>query len=51
MAETLYGLVLIVLIIFLPAGLYGGLRDAVTRRAAGQGGRRYRERPAGETVN
>ena len=51
MAETLYGLVLIVLIIFLPAGLYGGLRNAALRRARGPAGRGYGPRPAGETVN
>ena len=33
MAETIYGLLLIVFIIFLPAGIYGSLRDAVTRLA------------------
>jgi branched-chain amino acid transport system permease protein len=51
MAETLYGLVLIVLIIFLPAGLYGGLREVVLRRAAGRAERRYGERRAEESVN
>jgi hypothetical protein len=51
MAETLYGLVLIVLIIFLPAGLYGGLRDAVAPRAAGRAGRQYGERAAEGSVN
>ncbi len=34
MAETIYGLVLIVIIIFLPAGLYGGLRDLILRNAS-----------------
>ena len=37
MAETIYGLVLILCIIFLPAGIYGSLRDAVLRRAARRG--------------
>jgi branched-chain amino acid transport system permease protein len=32
MAETIYGLLLIVFIIFLPSGIYGGLRDLVRRR-------------------
>lgn len=32
MAETIYGLLLIVFIIFLPAGIYGSLRDLVRRR-------------------
>jgi branched-chain amino acid transport system permease protein len=32
MAETIYGLVLILCIIFLPAGIYGSLREAVRRR-------------------
>jgi branched-chain amino acid transport system permease protein len=31
MPETIYGLVLILCIIFLPAGIYGSLRDAVRR--------------------
>jgi branched-chain amino acid transport system permease protein len=34
MADTIYGLVLILIIIFLPAGLYGGLAEIVQRRAA-----------------
>lgn len=34
MADTIYGLVLILIIIFLPAGLYGGLKELVLRRAA-----------------
>jgi branched-chain amino acid transport system permease protein len=34
MAETIYGLVLIVFIIFLPAGIYGSIRDALLRRRA-----------------
>ena len=29
MAETIYGLLLILFIIFLPAGIYGSLRDVV----------------------
>ena len=33
MAETIYGLALILIIIFLPAGLYGGLKELVLRRA------------------
>jgi branched-chain amino acid transport system permease protein len=45
MAETIYGLVLILIIIFLPAGLYGEIRQLMLRRtavrAAGRvGGRR-----------
>lgn len=32
MAETIYGLLLIVFIIFLPSGIYGSLRDLVVRR-------------------
>ena len=32
MAETIYGLVLILIIIFLPSGIYGSLRNAVVRR-------------------
>jgi len=32
MAETIYGLLLILFIIFLPAGIYGSLRDAIARR-------------------
>lgn len=34
MAETIYGVVLILVIIFLPAGLYGELRGLMLRRAA-----------------
>lgn len=33
MAETIYGLLLIVFIIFLPAGIYGSLRALLVRRA------------------
>jgi len=33
MAETIYGLVLIVFIIFLPSGIYGSLRGALRRRS------------------
>jgi branched-chain amino acid transport system permease protein len=33
-AETIYGLALILIIIFLPAGIYGGLRELVLRRRA-----------------
>ncbi len=33
MAETIYGLALILFIIFLPAGLYGGLKELAERRA------------------
>ena len=33
-AETIYGLLLIIFIIFLPAGIYGSLADAVRRRMA-----------------
>jgi branched-chain amino acid transport system permease protein len=32
MAETIYGLVLILFIIFLPSGIYGSIRDLVQRR-------------------
>ena len=31
-AETIYGLLLIIFIIFLPAGIYGSIRDALFRR-------------------
>jgi ABC-type branched-subunit amino acid transport system permease subunit len=34
MAETIYGLLLILFIIFLPAGIYGSLRALVRRRRA-----------------
>ncbi len=34
MAETIYGLALILFIIFLPAGIYGSIRDAILRRRA-----------------
>jgi len=34
MAETIYGLLLMIFIIFLPAGIYGSLRDALRRRHA-----------------
>jgi branched-chain amino acid transport system permease protein len=34
MAETIYGLLLMIFIIFLPAGIYGSLRGAVRRRYA-----------------
>ncbi len=37
MAETIYGLLLIVFIIFLPAGIYGSLRDLVARLRSGPG--------------
>ncbi len=50
MAETIYGLVLIVFIIFLPAGLYGGLRELVLRRAAARVTRRYAEGQALESL-
>ena len=33
MAETIYGLLLMIFIIFLPAGIYGSLRDLLRRRA------------------
>jgi branched-chain amino acid transport system permease protein len=33
-AETIYGLVLILCIIFLPAGIYGSIRDALRRRSS-----------------
>jgi branched-chain amino acid transport system permease protein len=38
MAETIYGLLLVVFIIFLPAGIYGSLARLVARRPAGAGG-------------
>jgi branched-chain amino acid transport system permease protein len=34
MAETIYGIALIVFIIFLPSGIYGSLREALRRSAA-----------------
>jgi branched-chain amino acid transport system permease protein len=34
MAETIYGLLLVLFIIFLPSGIYGGLRDLLRRRRA-----------------
>ena len=34
-AETIYGLVLILCIIFLPSGIYGSIREALRRRSAG----------------
>jgi branched-chain amino acid transport system permease protein len=37
MAETIYGLLLVVFIIFLPAGIYGSLAQLVARRPAGAG--------------
>ena len=43
MADTIYGVALILLIIFLPAGLYGGLSNLVRRRAAVRA--RSREEP------
>jgi branched-chain amino acid transport system permease protein len=33
-AETIYGLVLILCIVFLPSGIYGSIRDALRRRAS-----------------
>ena len=35
MAETIYGFLLIVFIIFLPSGIYGSVRDLLRRRPAG----------------
>ena len=35
MAETIYGLVLVIIIIFLPSGIYGTLRGLVGRRRPG----------------
>jgi branched-chain amino acid transport system permease protein len=32
MAETIYGLLLVLFIIFLPAGIYGSLRQRLRRR-------------------
>jgi branched-chain amino acid transport system permease protein len=37
MAETIYGLLLVLFIIFLPAGIYGSLARLLARRAAGAG--------------
>ncbi|HEY4909224.1 MAG TPA: branched-chain amino acid ABC transporter permease [Methylomirabilota bacterium] len=34
-AETIYGLVLILCIIFLPSGIYGSIREALRRRSSG----------------
>jgi ABC-type branched-subunit amino acid transport system permease subunit len=34
MAETIYGLLLVIFIIFLPNGIYGSLADALRRRPA-----------------
>jgi branched-chain amino acid transport system permease protein len=34
-AETIYGLVLILCIIFLPSGIYGSIREALRRRSPG----------------
>jgi branched-chain amino acid transport system permease protein len=34
MAETIYGLLLIIFIIFLPSGIYGSIRNAIRRRSA-----------------
>jgi branched-chain amino acid transport system permease protein len=34
MAETIYGLVLVIFIIFLPSGIYGTLRNLFGRRRA-----------------
>ena len=36
MAETIYGLVLVLFIIFLPAGIYGSLARLFARRHAGE---------------
>jgi branched-chain amino acid transport system permease protein len=36
MAETIYGLVLMLFIIFLPAGIYGSIRDLLRRREAAE---------------
>jgi len=35
MAETIYGLALILIIIFLPSGIYGSIHDAIRRRTVG----------------
>jgi branched-chain amino acid transport system permease protein len=37
MAETIYGLLLVLFIIFLPAGIYGSLARVLARRTAGAG--------------
>jgi len=34
MAETIYGLLLVIFIVFLPSGIYGSLRDLLRRRRA-----------------
>jgi branched-chain amino acid transport system permease protein len=39
MAETIYGLLLIVFIIFLPAGIYGSIAQALRRRVTRPSGR------------
>ena len=36
MADTIYGLLLIIFIIFLPSGIYGSIREALRRRSAAQ---------------
>ncbi|HVQ77519.1 MAG TPA: branched-chain amino acid ABC transporter permease [Candidatus Binatia bacterium] len=36
MAETIYGLILVLFIIFLPSGIWGSLRDALRRRGRGE---------------
>ncbi len=50
MAETIYGLVLVLFIIFLPAGIYGGLRELVLRRAAARPSAGYAARQAPGSV-
>jgi branched-chain amino acid transport system permease protein len=44
MAETIYGLLLVIFIIFLPAGIYGSIREALVRRRAASSA------PAGRTA-
>ena len=48
MAETIYGLVLMLFIIFLPAGIYGSIRDLRRRRDANE--RRYQMRYETQTA-
>jgi len=51
MAETIYGLALILFIIFLPAGLYGGIRELLIRRTGDRAIGRFDGRRAQESVD
>jgi branched-chain amino acid transport system permease protein len=51
MADTIYGLALILLIIFLPQGLYGGLRELMLRGVAAQASGRSAGPRAQESVD